>query len=91
MKQSKFKYIYSISINIYFFVSHESVSPTLVIYGIIGDGTNRFVFEGTWKTKVAVKRIEIERTNAKEETALRQCDHPNVIKLLDVQSDENFK
>ena len=49
------------------------------------------VFEGTWEeTRAAVKRLELERTNEREETALQQCDHHNVIKLLDVQSDENF-
>jgi hypothetical protein len=53
------------------------------------------VFEGTWEeTKVAVKRIEILGTddNAREETALRQCNHPNVVVLLGIHSDNiNFK
>ncbi|XP_046439760.1 serine/threonine-protein kinase/endoribonuclease ire-1-like isoform X2 [Daphnia pulex] len=72
----------------------QRVSPTLVINRnrILGEGRYGYVFEGTWEeTRVAVKRIEIERTNEREETALQQCDHHNVITLLDVQSDQNFK
>jgi predicted Ser/Thr protein kinase len=57
---------------------------------ILGRGSHVFVYEGTWEeTRVAVKRIQIVDTyeNAKEDYALRKCDHPNVIRLLGIYSD----
>jgi hypothetical protein len=62
---------------------------------ILGTGRYGVVFEGTWEeTRVAVKRIQIVDTyeNAKEDYALRKCDHPNVIRLLGIYSDNiDFK
>jgi serine/threonine-protein kinase/endoribonuclease IRE1 len=61
---------------------------------ILGTGSCGIVFEGTWNgKKVAVKRVQIANTESSkpEEEALQKLDHPNVIKLFDVQSDEDFR
>jgi serine/threonine protein kinase len=61
---------------------------------ILGSGSYGIVFEGTWNgKKVAVKRVQIANTESSkpEEEALQKLDHPNVIKLFDVQSDEDFR
>ncbi len=78
------------------FFSFDSVSPSIKIdrNTILGRGLHGIVFEGTWgNKKVAVKRIQlvnIDNVN-KEETALQKLDHPNVIKLYHIKSDEDFK
>jgi len=44
---------------------------------------------------VAVKRIQLhdleESFQIREETAMRKLDHPNVVKLLHVEENEDFK
>ncbi len=63
---------------------------------ILGRGGFAVVFRGTFDGKpVAVKRLQ-EDTVAidvqREETALRRLDHPNVIRLIHVENDdEDFK
>ena len=61
----------------------------------LGQGGYSSVFAGTWKNQeIAVKRVEsidTEDTEDKEEKALRQLTHENVVKLLDVESDNSFK
>ena len=81
--------------------SEEDILPINVIQKIIidknkilGQGGYGTVFEGTWgNKKFAVKRILLENidNDNKEEKALLKLDHPNVIKLYHVESDENFK
>ena len=63
---------------------------------ILGKGSFATVFEGTQgETRIAVKRIEIERCDAteirREEENLKKLNHPNVIRLLDAWSDDLFK
>ena len=81
--------------------SEEDILPINVIQKIIidknkilGQGGYGTVFEGPWgNEKFAVKRILLENidNDNKEEKALLKLDHPNVIKLYHVESDENFK
>ena len=63
---------------------------------ILGRGTIACVFYGTLnQVPVAVKRIQLhdleESFQIREETAMRQLDHPNVVKLLHVEENEDFK
>jgi predicted Ser/Thr protein kinase len=62
----------------------------------LGKGGYGVVFEGEWKNdKVAVKRIEklpsAKGDEQEEEKALKKLEHPNVIKLLHVESDATFR
>ncbi|XP_046633957.1 serine/threonine-protein kinase/endoribonuclease ire-1-like isoform X2 [Daphnia pulicaria] len=63
---------------------------------ILGNGTFATVFWGTWNGEaVAVKRIEMHKLNKRfkdrEEVAMRQMDHQNVLKLKEVQENMDFK
>ena len=61
---------------------------------LIGKGGFGTVFEGVWCGKpVAIKRIPLSdlASNEREEEALKKLDHPNVIKLLLVESDPMFR
>ena len=65
---------------------------------ILGKGGFAFVFKGAYRDKqleklipVAVKRIQELDVNPREENALRNLRHPNVIKLFHVVSDADFR
>ena len=65
---------------------------------ILGKGGFATVFEGNWNgQQVAVKRINLadQETNRigeqSPEEVLKNLDHRNVIKLLHVYSDDDFK
>ncbi|XP_046645970.1 serine/threonine-protein kinase/endoribonuclease IRE1-like isoform X2 [Daphnia pulicaria] len=61
---------------------------------ILGQGGYGIVYKGLWgEEAVAVKRIQSANTesNEKEEEALKSLNHPNVIKLLDVEVDKDFR
>lgn len=72
---------------------------------LLGKGTFGIVFEGTWQgEKVAIKRIDkteflVQNATSDstssgrrgEEEIMKKLDHPNVLKLLHVQSDDSFK
>jgi serine/threonine protein kinase len=61
---------------------------------ILGEGGYGTVYEGVWRKKpVAIKRIHLSDkvSNKREEEALKKLDHPNVIKLLYVGSDSDFR
>ena len=65
---------------------------------VLGKGSFGVVFDGDWNgQRVAVKRIsltdqEISKNGEKSpEEVLENLDHPNVVKLLHVHSDEDFK
>jgi serine/threonine protein kinase len=60
----------------------------------LGKGGFATVYEGVWgETKVAVKRILLgdAATNEREVKALKMLNHPNVIKLFQVEEDQDFK
>lgn len=63
---------------------------------ILGRGGFAIVYSGTLDgNPVAVKRIQRDvvanESNKREEEALRRLDHPNVINLLHVEEDDDFK
>ncbi|KAK4005038.1 hypothetical protein OUZ56_006762 [Daphnia magna] len=71
----------------------------------LGKGAYGIVYEGSWNEKrVAIKRIDkteffvsnssADSTNARqqrEEENMKKLDHPNVLKLLHVKIDKNYK
>ena len=60
---------------------------------ILGRGAYATVFVGKWRNiDVAVKRIELhDLLTDREEKAMKELDHPNVIKLLNFEEDSYFK
>jgi serine/threonine protein kinase len=63
---------------------------------ILGKGKYGIVYEGVWgENQVAIKRIPIQDyvaiSNEREVNALKKFDHENVIKLLHVEEDKDFK
>ena len=59
---------------------------------LLGSGGYGAVYEGVWKNeRVAVKRIQLINVDGQEEKALRQLNHPNVIKLFHVEDDLEFR
>ena len=60
---------------------------------ILGQGRYGTVFEGVWlNTKVAIKRVGLREANAiKEGFSLFGLDHRNVVKLLHVENDDDFR
>ena len=70
--------------------------------GILGKGASGFVFSGTLdgQMPVAVKRVQLDsglmpqrkaEAQKKEEEAVRQLDHPNVVKILHLDQDLSFR
>ena len=63
---------------------------------LLGQGGFSTVFRGTWRATdgyktVAVKRIELQRVDRREEKSLKSLTHENVVKLYDTESDINFR
>lgn len=63
---------------------------------ILGSGSFACVFEGTLNgIAVAVKRVQLhdleDSIQIREEIILRQMDHENVLKLLHIKENEDFK
>ena len=62
---------------------------------ILGLGGYGQVFKGEWNNRlVAVKRINLSKVvghKQEEEITLKRLDHPNIIKLFRVESDNTFK
>jgi serine/threonine protein kinase len=61
---------------------------------ILGEGSSGIVFEGVWEGfPVAIKRINVNDTKSSEREvkALQHFNHENVIKLLHVEEDNDFK
>lgn len=57
----------------------------------LGNGGYGSVFSGKFKNRdVAVKRVELIHATDNEE-ALKQLDHPNVVKLFHVECTDDFK
>ena len=58
---------------------------------VLGEG-NSFVYQGTYKgQKIAVKRIVLERSLTNEFTLHNKIKHDNVLKLIVVEHDDNFR
>ena len=58
---------------------------------VLGEG-NSIVYQGTYEDrKVAVKRIELERSLTNEFTLHNKIKHDNVLKLIVVEHDDNFR
>jgi hypothetical protein len=61
------------------------------LMGTGGYGRYGTVFEGQWRgIPVAVKRVE-NSAKKRNESTLLNLNHPNVIKLFHIDSDEVFK
>ncbi len=66
---------------------------------ILGRGAFSIVFKGYFENKlVAIKQVDLNSyleitgcDQVREEMILRQLDHPNVIRLLHVESDACFR
>jgi hypothetical protein len=61
---------------------------------ILSMGGNAMVFEGVWDgNPVAIKRMELFKTKYDQRMveALKELNHPNIVKLFHDQSDENFR
>lgn len=63
---------------------------------ILGRGAFGTVFLGTLDgVEVAVKRVQLldleEGVHTREENAMKLLDHPNVLKLIHVEENEDFK
>ena len=59
----------------------------------LGSGGYSHVFAGTYKGKdVAVKRIQLlDAADDNEIKVMQQLDHPNIIKLLHVENNDDFR
>ena len=63
---------------------------------LLGKGGSSIVSNGTFNGQsVAIKRIYVlnlhDDFNKREEHALLQLNHPNVIKLLHIEADSHFR
>jgi serine/threonine-protein kinase/endoribonuclease IRE1 len=59
----------------------------------LGSGGYSHVFAGTYKGKdVAVKRIQLlDAADDNEVKVMQQLDHPNIVKLLHVEKNDDFR
>ncbi len=68
------------------------MSMTLDRNKILGVGGFGTVFEGVFKNqKVAIKRVGLDLDYLLEEFSLMRFNHPNVVKLLHVESSTDFR
>ena len=59
---------------------------------VLGSGRFAFVYHGSYRgDHVAVKRVEIARSEEREENAMLKLKHPNVIRLLHKKQIGEFK
>lgn len=73
---------------------HISVLPLIKIDKdtVLGEGRYGIVYKGTLSGKqAAIKRIQLTHINENEEKALKKLNHPNVIELLHIESDNEFR
>ena len=64
----------------------------------LGSGGYGDVFYGTYSSKevpqkrsVAIKKIDLDKSDKREESALQKLSHPNVIQLFHETVDQNFR
>ncbi|KAK4014950.1 hypothetical protein OUZ56_027462 [Daphnia magna] len=59
---------------------------------VLGQGGFAAVFKGKFGGReVAVKRVELLKVDKREEDAMLKLEHPNIVKLLHVEKDNDFK
>ncbi|KAK4014944.1 hypothetical protein OUZ56_027456 [Daphnia magna] len=59
---------------------------------VLGQGGFAAVFKGKFGGReVAVKRVELFKVDKREEDAMLKLEHPNIVKLLHVEKDNDFK
>ncbi|XP_045035915.1 tyrosine-protein kinase Fes/Fps-like [Daphnia magna] len=59
------------------------------VHAKLGKGGFAEVFKGEFRgNNVAVKIVEINKVNVREEETMKELDHPNIIKLLHCENDE---
>jgi serine/threonine protein kinase len=56
---------------------------------VLGKGSYGTVYRGT--LDVAVKRVHQDHLDKREEEAMRELSHPNVIRLLETRKESEFK
>jgi predicted Ser/Thr protein kinase len=71
----------------------ERLSVVLETDAYLGKGAEGFVFKGKFRSQVvAIKRILLDLVNhSREVEAMKQLDHPNVLKLLRSQDQGEFR
>ncbi len=70
----------------------ESEDGVVDFKDILGKGGFAIVYRGALKgMPVAVKRIENDRFDQREENALIQLKHPSVIQLFRIKSDDTYR
>ncbi|KZS11439.1 Uncharacterized protein APZ42_024219 [Daphnia magna] len=58
---------------------------------LLGQGTYATVFKGTFGGReVAVKRVQLHHVDKREEDAMLKLEHPNIVKLLYYEKDNDF-
>ncbi|KAK4014954.1 hypothetical protein OUZ56_027466 [Daphnia magna] len=61
-------------------------------YALLGRGSFGTVFKGKFGGRdVAVKRVELHKVNQREEEAMLELDHPNIVKLFHCENDKDFR
>lgn len=59
---------------------------------VLGRGIFGVVFEGTFgNMKVAVKRIQLLDCKPQEESTMGEFEHENVLRLIHVEKNDDFK
>ncbi len=74
---------------------YESVGTSGISYARackLGEGGFAIVYLGSFNGRqVAVKKIQIERIEDREVKLQRSLEHENVLKLLEVEEDKDFR
>jgi hypothetical protein len=70
----------------------SKMSRIFNLHNKLGEGRYGIVCKGDWDGKtVAIKRIQLHQCCKQEEDAMKKLDHPNVVKFVHAESDDNFR